>query len=718
MAYLFRSVFRFLIPHKKWLALFFLALLFELSFEYFTSLCIKYLIDDAIAPRNLTVFFALLVALLVGGILNLIVGVGGDYAMSKLNETILIGLRSEVYEQTQRLSARFYSRYRIGDIVARFTIDIPAVEHALMRTFSSGILSALSIVVGSLLLFTLEWKLALIACVGIALMFVPQRLLRRRAQRYNEDYIGVVETFSNRMDEEIKAFKLIRGFQLQDAMKLRFRKMMQTWFTLGLKKNFVNSNLERLPIMVLSVLNAVVLGVGGYFTFQGGMTVGDLIAFYSVFDTLAIAVITLIEVVPDINEGEVSMRRVNEVLDIRPDLEEREPAAQAPSYEREITFDRVTFGYSDAAPVIRDLSAAIPVGRYVALVGPSGSGKSTMLQLLMRFYDPQSGSIRMDGIDLRSMPLSSLLQQTGVVFQEPYLFQATIRDNLLTVHPGASEEELVAAARAADVHDAILRLEDGYDTLIENDGANLSVSLRNRIAVARAMLRRNELMLLDEVAAALDPESEVELNQTLAKFGSGRTVIAVSHRLRTVAHADRIYFIQQGAVVESGTHDQLLARKGAYARLWAKQQGFRVTQEGKVIVEAERLKQMAFFSDMNEEQLDEIAGLLATEQVAGGQHVFRQGEPGHKFYIIVRGKVEVSRRNEAGETVRMAVLQDGDHFGEIALLNEVPRTADITALADSTFLTLTRGQLLPLLDRYEDIKVKLYRSILERTQEL
>lgn len=717
MMLLFRSVARFLTSRKKWLAFFLLALLFELSFEYFTSLCIKYLIDDAITPRNLTVFFVLLITLLVGGIVNLLVGVGGDYAMSKLNETILIGLRGEVYEQTQRLSARFYSRYRAGDIVARFTIDIPAVEHALMRTFSTGILSALSIAAGIVLLFALEWKLALISCVGIAFMFLPQRLLHRRAQQYNEDYIGVVETFAGRMDEEIKAYKLIRGFRLQESMKERFRKQMQTWFKLGLKKNFINSNLERLPLMVLSVLNAVILGVGGYFTFQGSMTVGGLIAFYSVFDTLALAVITLIEVVPDINEGEVSMRRINEVLDISPDLEERDPETAAPSYEREIVFDRVTFGYSDAAPVIRELSAAIPIGSYVALVGPSGSGKSTLLQLLMRFYDPQNGSIRMDGVDLRSIPLSSLLQQTDVVFQEPYLFQSTIRDNLLAVHPGASDEELIAAARAADVHDAIMRLPDGYDTTIENGGANLSVSLRNRIAVARAMLRRHELMLLDEVAAALDPESETELTDTLAKFGSERTVIAVSHRLKTVANADLIHFIQQGAVAESGTHEQLLEQGGAYARLWAKQQGFHVTEGGKVIVEAERLKQMAFFSDMSGDQLDEIAGLLSTEHIANGHHVFRQGEPGHKFYIIVRGKVEVTRRNAEGETVKLAVLQDGDHFGEIALLNEVPRTADIKAMSDCTFLTLTRSQLLPLLERYQDMKEKLRQTILERTQE-
>ncbi|MGG1515021.1 ABC transporter ATP-binding protein [Paenibacillus oryzisoli] len=244
---------RFLPSIKKLFAIFFVALLFELGFEYFTSLSIQYLIDDAITPRNFTVFYALLLALLVGGILSLVIGVWGDYAMSKMTETILLGLRSDVYRQTQTLSANFYTRYRIGDIVARFSTDIPTVEHALIQLLSVGLLSMFSILIGSVLLFTLEWKLSLIAIVGIALMFLPQKLLSKRAQRFNEQYLEVVESFSNHMDEEMKAYKVIRGFQLQQAMQKRFMKQMQKWFHLGVRKRFIDSNMERLPIMMLSV---------------------------------------------------------------------------------------------------------------------------------------------------------------------------------------------------------------------------------------------------------------------------------------------------------------------------------------------------------------------------------------------------------------------------------------------------------------------------------
>ncbi|WNR45167.1 ABC transporter transmembrane domain-containing protein [Paenibacillus roseipurpureus] len=715
MLYLYRSILRYLTNSKRIFTLFLLALLFELSFEYFTSLSIKYLIDDAITPRNMTIFFALLLALLIGGVLNLVIGVGGDYAMSKLNETILLGLRQNLYEQTQKLSAHFFSRYRIGDIVARFTMDIPAVEHAMMMTFSTLILASLSIVVGTALLFTLEWKLALVAFVGIVFMFIPQKLLNKRAQHYNEEYVGVVESFSNNMDEEMKAFKLIRGFQLQASMKKRFMKQLQVWFRIGVKRSFINSNLERLPIMVLSVINVIILGLGGYFTFQGTMSIGDLIAFYSVFDTVGLSVIQFMEVVPDLIEGEVGIRRINEVLEIAPDLEEGDHALTRASLSKDIKFDGVTFGYTEAQPVIHDLSLSIPVGSYVAIVGASGSGKSTLLQLLMRFYDPQKGAIRIDDTDLRSIQLSSFLQHAGVIFQEPYLFHATIRDNLLIGHPDASDEALFQATRAVGVHDAIIQMSSGYDTWIENDGANLSVSQRHRISIARALLRSQELTFLDEVAASLDPESEIALNETISSAHKGRTVIAASHRLKTVAHADLVYMIDHGRVIEQGTHQELMARQGAYYSLWKKQEGFHMSRDGEVLVDAERLRQLPFFAYMNETLLHEIKDLLRTEKVASGHHVFKQGDAGNKLYIIARGKVAVSKQNDKGHSTRVAVLQDGDHFGEIALLKDAPRNADITALTDCALLTLTRSQLLPLLDRYEDMKIKLNQSLTERS---
>lgn len=715
MVYLLRSIARYLFSNKLLFICFSLALLFELGFEYFISLSMKFLIDEAIIPQDTTVFFIVLGIFIVGGIFNLGVGVGGDYAMAKLSERVLYGLRTDLYDHMQRLSARFYTRYRIGDIVSRFTLDIPAVEYALQQTFFVGILSGLSMVIGIVLLFLLYWKLALLAVLGSLFVLLPQMLLNRRATRVNEDYVGEVEQFANHMDEEVKGFKVIRSFTLQASFKERFNRQMERLFTLGVRRSFVNSNLERLPMAILTLVNAGILGLGGYFTFQKEMSIGDLIAFQSIFTTISYAINSFMTVIPDIIEGEVGMRRIDEFLQIEPDLEQEFSPTALPALTRDIRFEQVSFGYDLENRILQDVTLTIPIGAYVAVVGSSGSGKSTMIQLLLRFYDPQQGAIVVDGYNLKNVQLSSFLDQVGTVFQTPTLFNSTIRENLLLARPDATEAELIEAADAAGIHDFITQLPQGFDSLIINEGENLSSGERHRLAIAQTLLRKPQLLLLDEATSALDPETESYINETINRYSSGRTLINITHRLNTVAHADLIYVFDNGRAVESGHHEQLLKQQGHYYHLWRKQQGFILSEGGnKAMIEAERLGLLPFFKDMEPAILSELATSFATEKREQSETIIRQGDKGDKFYIIVRGKVEVVRMDAQGSTKRIAVLEDGEHFGEIALLRDVPRTAHVITLTHCVFLTLTREQLLPLLDRFPMIREQLERTLLER----
>jgi ATP-binding cassette subfamily B protein len=715
MLYILRSIARYLFSNKLLFLCFSLALIFELAFEYFTSLSMKFLIDEAIIPQNATVFFVVLGIFIVGGILNLVIGVGGDYSMAKLSEKVLLALRSDLYKHTKMMSSPFYSRYRVGDIVSRFTLDIPAVEYALQQTFVVGILSGMSILVGIGILITLHWQLSLLAIIGSLFVLLPQVLLNKRAARFNKEYVEEVERFSNHVEEEVNGFKAIRAFSLQASFHTRFNKQMQRLFTLGVKRSFVNSNLERLPVVVLTLVHAAILGLGGYLTFRQQMTIGDFIAFQSIFVTISYAITSFMEVIPAIIEGEVGMRRINHLLAIEADLVEPDNAIKLHSISREIQFNRVTFGYSENEPFIRDLSLSIPVGKYVAFVGSSGSGKSTIIQLLLRFYDPQNGSIVIDEQDLRQIKLASFLDLIGAVFQEPYLFNSTIQENLRLGCPYATDEEMIEAVKIVGIHELITQLPNGYDTSIENEGANLPSGIRQRVAIAQILLRNPSLLILDEVTSMLDPETEAFINEMINSISRGRTTVNITHRLNTVTHADIIYVFDQGQLVDQGTHEQLLANDGHYYHLWTKQQGFTINHDGsKAVIEASRLSRLPFFKSMDSAILEVLAQAFVTERKERDEYVIRQGEKGDKFYIIVRGKVEVSVQDTHGNLNRIAVLEDGEHFGEIALLRNVPRTAHVKALTHCIFLTLTSEQLIPLLNRYPSLREQLESTIVTR----
>jgi ATP-binding cassette subfamily B protein len=715
MLYILRSIARYLLSNKLLFLCFSLALIFELAFEYFTSLSMKFLIDEAIIPQNATVFFIVLGIFIVGGILNLVIGVGGDYSMAKLSEKVLLALRNDLYKHTKMMSSPFYSRYRVGDIVSRFTLDIPAVEYALQQTFVVGILSGMSILVGIGILITLHWQLSLLAIIGSLFVLLPQVLLNKRAARFNKEYVEEVERFSNHVEEEVNGFKAIRAFSLQASFHTRFNKQMQRLFTLGVKRSFVNSNLERLPVVVLTLVHAAILGLGGYLTFRQQMTIGDFIAFQSIFVTISYAITSFMEVIPAIIEGEVGMRRINHLLAIEADLVEPDNAIKLHSISREIQFNRVTFGYSENEPFIRDLSLSIPAGKYVAFVGSSGSGKSTIIQLLLRFYDPQNGSILIDEQDLKQIKLASFLDLIGAVFQEPYLFNSTIQENLRLGCPYATDEEMIEAVKIVGIHELITQLPNGYDTPIENEGANLPSGIRQRVAIAQILLRNPSLLILDEVTSMLDPETEAFINEMINRISRGRTTVNITHRLNTVTHADIIYVFDQGQLVDQGTHEQLLANDGHYYHLWTKQQGFTINHDGsKAVIEASRLSRLPFFKSMDSAILEVLAQAFVTERKERDEYVIRQGEKGDKFYIIVRGKVEVSVQDTHGNLNRIAVLEDGEHFGEIALLRNVPRTAHVKALTHCIFLTLTSEQLIPLLNRYPSLREQLESTIVTR----
>ncbi|HEX3247604.1 MAG TPA: ATP-binding cassette domain-containing protein, partial [Chloroflexota bacterium] len=465
----------------------------------------------------------------------------------------------------------------------------------------------------------------------------------------------------------------------------------------------------------VNLLHLVVLAYGVFLVSRQDMTVGSLVAFNGLFLNSSWAVTAISEIILPFVNASGGVLRVKELLDQPLQVADLPDAPSLPRLTRAVAFERVSFGYGPERDTLHDVSFTIPQGSSVAFVGPSGSGKSTVISLLARFYDPRDGTIRIDGHDIRAVRQDSLRAQIGIVLQDNILFNATVRDNIRLGLRESSDDQVEAAARAAGVHEAILALPAGYDSPVGERGGQLSGGQRQRVAIARALIGDPALLIFDEATSALDSATEASVSAALARAARGRTVVSVTHRLATITQYDCIYVLQEGHVVEHGRHDDLLRLDGIYASLWNKQQGFDVSHDGfQASVAPERLRDIPMFSPLDDAALAELSKNLVTENVPEQRTVIQQGDVGDKFYVIVRGRVEVIDENPAGEESRLAILQDGDHFGEIALLHRVVRTASVRTLTPCIFLSLQRGQFDRLLSRAPSFREYLESIELQR----
>ncbi|NLC08079.1 MAG: ATP-binding cassette domain-containing protein, partial [Syntrophomonadaceae bacterium] len=355
------------------------------------------------------------------------------------------------------------------------------------------------------------------------------------------------------------------------------------------------------------------------------------------------------------------------------------------------------------------INLRIPHGSYVAFVGASGSGKSTIIKLIMRFYDPRTGAITIDGKNIRSVTQQSLRAQMGIVFQENMLFNLSVRENIRLGNLEATDAEIEQAAKAAGIHDVIMNLPQGYDTFVGEGGGFLSGGQRQRLAIARALLRNPRILLLDEATSFLDPANETAINQTIRNIARTRTVISVTHRLSSVQEADKIFVLDKGRIIEQGTHKELLNQEGSrYRDLWQNQTGIILSEDGmNAEITVNRLKNIPIFQEMNDDFLDSLVPMFVSEYYPANRLVIEEGDPGDKFYILVRGKVEVSKRLADGQDKQLAILQDGDFFGEIALLKDVPRTATIRTLTPALFISLQKQMFLLMLEKAPHLSERL-----------
>jgi ATP-binding cassette subfamily B protein len=539
------------------------------AIEMTQPLLTRILVDNVIPNADYRLF-----ALVIGGIIAIytfssIFSGSRGYLMAWLGERIVHDMRTQVYAHVQRLSVDFYDERQTGWIMDRISADTSNLQNFLSEGFQDFIRDVMTIIVILGIMCTMNWQLTLATLAPAPIIFLLTMRFRRKVHRMYHSVWRKRSYMTSLLSSVIPGVRVVKAFAQEKLESDRFEKRSRSFMDASVRTARTYSTFSPVIDFITSLGFILVWSWGGYLVISGkGVTVGTLIAFIAYLWRFYGPVGNLSRFSQRLERASTSAQRVFDVLDTMPSVKDPETGTQLPPIKGEVVFQNVTFGYNPDEPVLKDVSFTVTPGEMIGLVGPSGAGKSTIINVLSRFYDVDQGSILVDGHDIRDVTMGSLHQQIGVVLQEPFLFHGTIGENIAYGCPTATHEQIMVAALAANAHDFIMNLPDGYDTLVGERGQRLSGGERQRISIARAILKNPRILILDEATSSVDTETEAAIQQAVERLVHGRTTFAIAHRFSTLRHADRLIVIDEGKVAEVGTHEELLAKEdGLFKRL-------------------------------------------------------------------------------------------------------------------------------------------------------
>ncbi|NNL77624.1 MAG: ABC transporter ATP-binding protein [Desulfobacterales bacterium] len=566
-----KRLFLLLAPYWKTLIISALLLVARAGLELVPPLFQKEIVDEIITARNLKYLGIIITALIGTYALNQLVQIGDNYVRHALGEKFIFDLRVRLYAYLQKMSLSFFERTSTGELMSRVTNDLSALEHFVTHGSALTAVDLMRLVGGAIILFVLDWRLA-------ALVMIPVPILALAFRHYNTKIRPVYRRVRARLgdinaklQDNLSGIRVIQAFAREDLEYQRFSAESERYYQARVKGIRYWSIFFPAIRFFSAMGTVVVLGVGSIMVVKGQLSLGTLVAFLAYITSIYEPINRLTEVDNIFQEAIAAGERIFEVLDEITEVKDAPDAVDLPVVQGEMVFDQVHFQYGSGDQVLHAISFAMAAGEMVALVGPSGAGKTSIANLICRFYDPIKGNVMVDGYNLRKIKLNSLRRQVAVVLQDSFLFNNTVAENMLYGKPDATEDELVAAARAANAHDFITNLPDGYDTELGERGVKLSGGQKQRLALARAILADPRILILDEATSSVDAEAEYLIQQALERVLEGRTALVIAHRLSTIRNADKIIVLDRGRIVEIGNHEKLMSHEGLYKQLYQRQ---------------------------------------------------------------------------------------------------------------------------------------------------